>query len=35
MRAVIAIFENCIGQIDQALPVLVGTLLAEIIKAFE
>lgn len=35
MRAVIAIFENLPGQIDIALPTIVGMLLAEIKLAFE
>ena len=35
MRIVISIFENLPGLIDQALPMLVGMLLAELKVAFE
>lgn len=35
LRVVIALFENLVGQIDFALPNLVGMLLAENKVAFE
>ena len=35
LRVVIAIFENLLGQIDHALPHIVGMLLAELKMAFE
>mmetsp|Transcript_42364 Transcript_42364/g.55849 ORF Transcript_42364/g.55849 Transcript_42364/m.55849 type:complete len:774 (-) Transcript_42364:479-2800(-) len=35
LRSLIAIFENLPGQIDQAMPMLVGMLLAEIKIAFD